>query len=124
MTMCATRSWAGKTPSGSRAILRGADLTDAILTDAILRGADLAGAVLRGIRLTADARLIHVGPIGSRWSTATIVFNGDGIHIVTGCFTGTLASFLEAAEEAHHDNEHGRAYRAMADFVRRLEVRT
>ena len=39
------------------------------------------------------------------------------IKVKCGCFTGTVAEFLEKVEETHGDNKHAKAYRLAAELA-------
>ena len=71
--------------------------------------------------VSGDARVekttdsLIVGPIGSRDSFVTIC--KDQNLIMAGCFCGTKKEFLKSVEDTHGDNEHGKNYRRLIDYV-------
>lgn len=63
--------------------------------------------------------IMLIGPGGSRNSYTTIWRHKDGrLRVTTGCFTGTLDELADAAKKTHGDNQHGKYYLAMIEFVK------
>ena len=70
-----------------------------------------------GDRASYDIMLI--GPGGSRNSYTTIWRHKDGhLRVTAGCFIGTLDELAAAAKKTHGDNQHGKYYLAMIEFVK------
>ena len=103
--------------------LRGADLRSANLRNANLRGADLGGADLGGADL-GGARVIQLGPMGSRMDYLVWVRHADGTaEITAGCFRGTLDAFAARVDTTYpegHASIHGRDYRAAVALLRAI----
>ena len=104
--------------------LTGANLTGANLTRANLYGANLTGASLYGANLYGAnlAKILNIGPIGSRGACLTIWSMEDGSRrYSTGCQVQIEeAEFLRRVLSTHGDNAHGRAYRAAVEFAKML----
>nr|DAW46148.1 MAG TPA: Pilin glycosylation protein-handed beta-helix, rossmann fold, acetyltransferase.67A [Caudoviricetes sp.] len=63
--------------------------------------------------------IMLIGPGGSRNSYTTIWRHKDGrLRVTTGCFTGTLDELAAAAKKTHGDNQHGKYYLAMIEFIK------
>ena len=70
-----------------------------------------------GDEISYDIMLI--GPGGSRNSYTTIWRHKDGrLRVTAGCFTGTLDELAAAVKKTHGDNQHGKYYLAMIEFVK------
>ena len=63
-----------------------------------------------------DADWMVISPIGSRNGLTTITKGINGDTVNCGCYTGSIAEFLEKVAKTHGDNNHARAYRAMIDM--------
>ncbi|MGF0055869.1 hypothetical protein ACQRB4_07825, partial [Peptoniphilaceae bacterium SGI.097] len=60
-----------------------------------------------------------IGPIGSRNGDTTFYRTANNsIHVVCGCFTGSIDQFLAAAKKKHGDNHHGKMYKMAAELAR------
>lgn len=67
----------------------------------------------------ASYDIMLIGPGGSRNSYTTIWRHKDGrLRVTAGCFTGTLDELAAAAKKTHGDNQHGKYYLAMIEFVK------
>ena len=42
----------------------------------------------------------------------------QGIRVNRGCFSGTLDEFDEAVTKTHGDNQNGKEYRCLIEFIR------
>jgi len=104
-----------------RADLRGANLYGANLYGANLCEANLYGANLRGADLSGAIGIVTITPRGSRGDILKAVIHGDGWHIYTGCFGGTLADFEAAVERDHANDKWGVLYRADIAMLRATE---
>ncbi|BFH12644.1 hypothetical protein WJ0W_000845 [Paenibacillus melissococcoides] len=62
--------------------------------------------------------LVTVGPIGSEDGILTAYRGHDGIMVTRGCFSGTIKNFLRAVERTHGNNEYGRSYAALIEFLK------
>ncbi|BFH16535.1 hypothetical protein WDD9_005651 [Paenibacillus melissococcoides] len=62
--------------------------------------------------------LVTVGPIGSEDGILTAYRGENGIMVNRGCFGGTLEKFLGAVERTHGNNEYGRSYAALVEFIK------
>ena len=99
--------------------LRGANLRRANLRGAYLDGANLGGVDLRGGYL-GGARILQLGPIGSRQDYVVWKHGPELDEVMTGCFRGTLAQFEDAVQQKHGDNVFGQEYRAAIAFIKQL----
>jgi len=101
--------------------LRGADLRGADLGDANLRGADLGGANLGDANL-GDAKILQIGPIGSR--KAYTIFRVNENIIQCGCWNncegGSLDDFAERVRAQYPDenNPYRKEYERAIDYFR------
>ncbi len=72
-------------------------------------------------RVSGDADHIVIGPMGSRRAYTTFYRRADGeTMVVCGCFHDTLIAFERRVVEEHGDNQHGKAYMAAIEFVRKV----
>ena len=108
----------------SRANLSGADLSGADLSGANLYGANLSGANLYGannnkkVSLIGDYPVFQITPIGSRQSTLVAFNTSEGILVRTGCFYGSLDSFVAAVKKSHSGNQFEREYLAAVELIK------
>ena len=80
-------------------------------------GASIGDRARIGDRASYDIMLI--GPGGSRNRYTTIWRHKDGhLRVTAGCFTGTLDELAAATKKTHGDNQHGKYYLAMIEFVK------
>ena len=81
-----------------------------------------AGAIigdLASIGAGASYDIMLIGPGGNQNSYTTIWRHKDGrLRVTAGCFTGTLDELAAAAKKTHGDNQHGKYYLAMIEFVK------
>ncbi|MDZ4056833.1 MAG: pentapeptide repeat-containing protein [Polynucleobacter sp.] len=100
------------------AYLGGANLDGANLGGANLDGAYLGGAYLGGDKTLIGQRpFIQIGPIGSRSAFLTAFLTDKGIHLKTGCFSGTLDEFKEAVLAEHGENIHAKEYESALQLI-------
>ena len=75
-------------------------------------------------RVYGDAQVslsIHIGwfsHVGSEHGTLTWYRGKTGILVNRGCFSGTLEEFDAAVTKTHGDNQYGREYRSLIEFIR------
>ncbi|NGP56808.1 hypothetical protein FLT15_00055 [Paenibacillus thiaminolyticus] len=62
--------------------------------------------------------LVTVGPIGSEGGILTAYRAKSGVEVNRGCFSGTLDEFKAAVKETHSNNEYGRSYAALIEFLK------
>jgi uncharacterized protein YjbI with pentapeptide repeats len=66
----------------------------------------------------ADKKIIgqrpffFIGPLGSNQRHLMAVNTEKGIHLQTGCFSGSIEEFTAAVKNKHAKNEHGKEYLA------------
>ncbi len=87
-----------------------------------------AGAIIGDLAIIGDEARIGagasydimlIGPGGNQNSYTTIWRHKDGhLRVTAGCFTGTLDELAAAAKKTHGDNQHGKYYLAMIEFVK------
>ena len=81
-----------------------------------------AGAIIGDLaRIGAGASydIMLIGPGGNQNSYTTIWRHKDGrLRVTAGCFTGTLDELAAAAKKTHGENQHGKYYLAMIEFVK------
>lgn len=79
--------------------------------------------VFGNARVSGDADLIAIYPIGSESGILTAFKNKEGkISVTRGCFAGTLEEFAVAVEKTHGDNNHAKSYRIAIELIKsRLE---
>jgi len=55
---------------------------------------------------------------GSGMRTSTAFLLDTGIFIRSGCFFGTLDTFIETVKKTHRDNNHGKAYMLWVEIIK------
>ena len=58
-----------------------------------------------------------VGPLGSDQRQLMAVSTEKGIHLATGCFSGSIDDFRAALKKKHGKNEHGKEYEAALELI-------
>lgn len=86
----------------------------------VFRRAEVSGisriAGESSIEKTSD--YICIGPVGSRNDFTTFSKTKDeNIHVVTGCFSGSLEKFKEQVDKVHGNDQHGEDYRNVIQFA-------
>jgi hypothetical protein len=66
----------------------------------------------------AGSLVINIGPIGSGGRILHAYSVASGVHIMTGCYSGSIDDFEAAVKRNHGDNEHGCAYAAAIAMIR------
>ena len=61
--------------------------------------------------------IFAIHPLGSEQRTMYAVLTKKGIHILTGCFSGSVDEFKAAIEKKHGDNAHDQEYLAALTLV-------
>ena len=62
--------------------------------------------------VSKDGDILWIGGIGSRNDTTTFYLCKDRkIHVICGCFHGTIDEFAVAVEMTHENNKHARVYK-------------
>ena len=75
-------------------------------------------------RVSGDAQVslsLHLGwfsHVGSEMGTLTWFRDKEGIQVKRGCFSGTLDEFEAAVTKTHGDNQNGKEYRCLIEFIR------
>ena len=70
--------------------------------------------------ITNPTDYIVIGPIGSRNDCATFYKTKDNnIHVVCGCFNGTLEEFEARVKETHKEDKYEKAYLNAIAFVKK-----
>jgi len=70
-----------------------------------------------GKRITGPRPLFFIGPLGSSQRQLMAVSTEQGIHLVTGCFNGSIDEFRAALKEKHGKNKHGKDYEAAIQMI-------
>lgn len=68
-------------------------------------------------KITGPRPFFFVGPLGSDQRQLMAVSTEKGIHLVTGCFSGSIDEFCAALKKKHGDNEHGKEYAAAIQMI-------
>ena len=59
-----------------------------------------------------------IGPLGSDQRHLMAVHTEKGIHLQTGCFSGSIEEFTAAVKKKHAKNEHGKEYLAALVLIK------
>ena len=68
-------------------------------------------------KITGLRPFFFVGPLGSDQRQLMAVSTEKGIHLATGCFSGSIDDFRAALKKKHGKNEHGKEYEAALELI-------
>lgn len=98
--------------------LRSSELTEVDLVSAELAYANFAGACWNGAPLVGERPFLAIGPIGSRNDRVLFVHTKKGLHVQTGCFSGTISAFEKAVARTHRRSFHRQDYQAAISLAK------
>ena len=68
-------------------------------------------------KITGLRPFFFVGPLGADQRHLMAVSTEKGIHLATGCFSGSIDDFRAALKKKHGTNEHGKEYGAALELI-------